>query len=468
MKVVKVKLFNTYSRRKETFTPLREGEVRMYTCGPTVYDYVHIGNFRTFVFEDLLRRSLKFLGFKVVQVMNLTDVEDKIIKASRERGIPISEYTSQYIKAFFEDLRALNMEPAEYYPKATEYIPQMIELVRILLEKGYAYELGDSVYFDISKFPQYGRLSRIKGSGRAFSRLDADEYEKEEIGDFVLWKGKKEGEPFWESPFGPGRPGWHIECSAMSMHYLGPTFDIHTGGVDNMFPHHENEIAQSEAATGQTFVRYWMHSQHLQVNGERMAKSKGNYYTLRDLQSMGYSPKAIRFLLLSTHYRNPLNFTFDSLKQAGKSVDRLLDFYHRLKEHAGIKGEESAEIVAILDRRKEEFALSLADDLNVSGAISATFSLMHDLNPLILDNKLNRQDAELAVKTMEEFDQVLGILEEKEPLEEWIVRLIKEREKVRKNKDFARADQIRAELLKKGIILEDTPEGTRWRKKLAQ
>ncbi|MCR4429088.1 MAG: cysteine--tRNA ligase [Caldiserica bacterium] len=463
--MVKVQFFNTYSRRKETFTPLRQGEVRMYTCGPTVYDFVHIGNFRTFIFEDLLRRSLKFLGFKVIQVMNLTDVEDKIIKASREKGVTIFEYTEPFIQAFFEDASNLNIEPAEYYPRATEHIPQMIELIEELFQKGFAYSQGDSIYFDISKFPKYGRLSRIKPGSRAFSRLDADEYEKQEVGDFVLWKGKKEGEPFWESPFGPGRPGWHIECSAMSMHYLGPTFDIHTGGIDNMFPHHENEIAQSEAATGQTFVRFWMHSQHLLVNGERMAKSKGNFYTLRDLQRMNYSFKAIRFLLLSTHYRNPLNFTFEALKQAEKSVERLLDFYHRLKEYQGKEKEEAEEVLRSIREIREEFVEALADDLNISGAISAVFSLMHEINPMMVEGTLKREGAILALKTIEEFDQVLGILEKKGELEDWVQNLIKQREEARKRKDFATADRIRAELLERGIVLEDTAQGTRWRKK---
>ncbi len=437
----------------------------MYTCGPTVYDFVHIGNFRTFLFEDLLRRSLKFLGFKVIQVMNLTDVEDKIIKASREKGVSIFEYTQPYIEAFFEDARNLNIEPAEYYPRATEHIPQMIELIQELFQKGFAYSQGDSVYFDISKFPKYGRLSRIKPGARAFSRLDADEYEKQEVGDFVLWKGKKEGEPFWESPFGPGRPGWHIECSAMSMHYLGPTFDIHTGGIDNMFPHHENEIAQSEAATGQTFVRFWLHSQHLLVDGERMAKSKGNFYTLRDLQRMNYSFKAIRFLLISTHYRNPLNFTFEALKQAEKSVERLLDFYHRLKEYRGDERKGDEEVLKGIREKREEFARALADDLNISGAISSLFSLMHDINPLMVSRSLKAEEAELALKTLEDFDQVLGILGEKGELEEWVLNLIKQREEARKNRDFATADRIRKVLFEKGIVLEDTPQGTRWRRK---
>lgn len=437
----------------------------MYTCGPTVYDFVHIGNLRTFVFEDLLRRSLEFWGYKVIQVMNLTDVEDKIIKASREKGISIYQYTEPYIKAFFEDIQSLNIEPAEYYPKATEHIPQMIALIEKLMAKGFAYELGGSVYFDISKFPKYGRLSRIKPGSKSFSRLDADEYEKLEVGDFVLWKGKKEGEPFWESPFGPGRPGWHIECSAMSMHYLGPTFDIHTGGIDNMFPHHENEIAQSEAATGQTFVRYWLHAQHLLVNGERMAKSKGNFYTLRDLREKGYSFKAIRFLLLSTQYRNPLNFTFEALKQAEKSVDRILDFYHRLKEYQGRGGRSDSQVASLIGRKGEEFSQALADDLNISGAISAVFSLMHEINPMLVTGTLSEEEASSALNAMKEFDRVLGVLEEKERLEDWIASLIKEREEARKSKDFATADRIRAELLKKGIILEDTPQGTRWRRK---
>ncbi len=461
---MEIRFFSSYSRQKELFEPLETGHVCMYTCGPTVYDFVHIGNFRTFVFEDLLRRALKFLGFRVTQVMNITDIEDKIIKASREKGVSIQEHTAPYTAAFFEDLSLLNMERAEFYPKATEHIPLMIDLIQKLLDKGFAYRPGDSVYFDISKFPAYGKLSRIKpAKEREFSRLEADEYEKEETTDFVLWKGRREGEPYWESPFGPGRPGWHIECSAMSMHYLGETFDIHTGGVDNMFPHHENEIAQSEAATGRQFVRFWLHSNHLMVEGERMAKSKGNFYTLRDLLKKGYNGKAIRFLLLSTHYRNPLNFTFTALDQAGKNVERLQDFSFRLTEYRS-NGPDFLQLAQIFEERKREFAEALADDLNISGALAALFSFMRDLNPLLLEGKLSSDDAARALDLFRDLDRVLGVLEQKEEVEEGVLRLIEERAEARKNKDFTRADQIRRDLESRGILLEDTLQGTRWRK----
>lgn len=460
-----VRLYNTYSRQKEGFTPLREGEVRIYTCGPTVYDFAHIGNYRTFLFEDLLRRTLQLFGYRVVQVMNLTDVDDKIIHAALTRSVSLETITAPFIKAFFEDLGTLNVEPAEYYPRATEHIPQMVCLIGILLEKGYAYRLGGSVYFDISKFPSYGNLSRTKASqNRAFSRLESDEYEKEEITDFALWKERKEGEPFWESPFGPGRPGWHIECSAMSMHYLGETLDIHTGGIDNMFPHHENEIAQSEAATGKTFVRYWLHASHLMVEGERMAKSKGNFYTLRDLLAKGFSPKAIRFLLTSTHYRTPLNFTFDGLEQAEKHVERIQDFLHRLQEYQGNR-EDKPELPGILRQRENELWDSLADDLNVSGAHSALFSLMRDINPWLLSGSLSLHNVRSVIGVLRSFDQVLGLLEEKGEADEWILALIEERNQARKQRDFSRSDQIRDQLLQKGIVLEDTAQGTRWRKK---
>jgi cysteinyl-tRNA synthetase len=462
---MEVRFYNTYSRQKESFAPLREGEVRIYTCGPTVYDYATIGNFRTFLFEDLLRRALQRFGYRVVQVMNLTDVDDKIIHAALTRNVPLETITAPFIQAFFEDLGALNVEPAEYYPRATEHIPQMLRLIGVLLEKGCAYRLGGSVYFDISKFPAYGNLSRIKASSsRDFSRLESDEYEKEQISDFALWKERKEGEPFWESPFGPGRPGWHIECSAMSMQYLGETLDIHTGGIDNMFPHHENEIAQSESATGKTFVRTWLHSSHLMVNGERMAKSKGNYYTLRDLVAKGFSPRAIRFLLTSTHYRTPLNFTFDSLVQAEKHVERIQDFFHRLLEYQG-NPEDRPELPGILHQREKELLDSLADDLNVSGAHSALFSLMRDINPWLLSGSLSRNDVQSVLGVLRSFDRVLGLLEEKGEAEEWILALITERDQARKQRDFSRSDQIREQLLQQGIVLEDTAQGTRWRKK---
>jgi cysteinyl-tRNA synthetase len=465
--VITVRFFNTASRQKETFEPLQDGIVSMYTCGPTVYNYAHIGNLRTFLFEDILRRTLEMLGFKVTQIMNLTDVEDKIIRAASERGVSIEEVTAPFIQAFFEDLSTLRMERAERYPRATEHIPQMIALVEQLLKRGYAYALEGSVYFDISKFPRYGHLSRVKaGEDRAFSRLQSDEYEKEQVTDFALWKAAKAGEPYWPSPFGPGRPGWHIECSAMSMAYLGGTFDIHTGGVDNMFPHHENEIAQSEAATGKPFVRYWLHSNHLMVEGERMAKSQGNFYTLRDLLAHGFNPLAIRFLLISTHYRNSLNFTFEGLHQAEKSVERLQDFYHRLQEYTPSPREEEIPSIAVaITRRDHEFRQAMADDLNISGALSALYGLMHDLNPPLLEGKLGKLDTAQAIQTIQGFDQVLALLQDKEEAEEWILQRIEERRAARARKDFATADRIRQELEAQGILLEDGPQVTRWRRK---
>ncbi len=309
-----LRFYNTLSNRKEPFVPLYPGKVLIYTCGPTVYDYAHIGNFRSYIFEDLLRRYLKFKGYQVTQVMNITDVDDKIIRASKAAGQDIGEFTKKYISAFFEDLDALGIERAEFYPRATEHIPEMVELIKKLQQKGFTYTTDGSIYFKLSSFPSYGKLSKIDLQGiKPGARMDLDEYEKEDVRDFVLWKGKKEGEPYWKTELGPGRPGWHIECSAMSMHYLGESFDIHAGGVDLIFPHHENEIAQSEAATSRQFVRYWLHCRHLIVEGEKMSKSKGNYYTLRDLLGKGYQPLAVRYLLLSAHYRRQLNFTKEGL-----------------------------------------------------------------------------------------------------------------------------------------------------------
>ncbi|MCX5975412.1 MAG: cysteine--tRNA ligase [Coprothermobacterota bacterium] len=466
-----IRLYNTAIRQKETFEPLLPGRISMYTCGPTVYNFPHIGNWRTFLFEDLLRRTFELLGYKVTQVMNLTDVEDKIIRASMEQSVSIEEITAPFIEAFFKDLDILRVERAEHYPRATGHIPQMIALIETLLAKGYAYKLDGSVYYAIDKFPRYGRLSRIKASeDRSYSRLVEDEYEKEQITDFALWKAAKEGEPAWPSPFGRGRPGWHIECSAMSMAYLGTTFDIHTGGIDNMFPHHENEIAQSEGATGETFARIWLHSNHLMVDGQRMAKSIGNFYTLGDLLAQGFSPPAIRFLLLSTHYRNTLNFTLEGLRQAERSVERLQDFYHRLQEYTPpvIVGMEPAKegILEGIRSHDLEFKHALADDLNISGALSATYGLMHEVNPLLLDGRLVADEAEAALAALRDFDRVLVILEEKEQSEDWILEGIEDRRAAREKKDFASADRIRRELEEKGILLEDGPQSTRWRRKI--
>jgi cysteinyl-tRNA synthetase len=460
--------FNTLTRRKERFVPLEEGKVRIYTCGPTVYDFAHIGNFRTFVFQDLLRRWLEYRGFKAIQVMNITDVDDKTIKGARKRQIPLRQYTDYYMKAFFEDIDALNLERAEYYPRATDHIPEMVELIKRLMEKGYAYRgEDDSIYYDISKFKDYGKLSKLKVEElKPGARVKVDEYGKEEARDFALWKAwdEEDGDVFWETEIGKGRPGWHIECSTMAMKYLGETIDIHSGGVDLIFPHHENEIAQSEAATGKPFARYWLHSEHLLVEGRRMAKRYGNFYTLRDLMAKGYDPKAIRYLLMSTHYRQQLNFTFEGLEAAKGAVDRLRNFVRRLLEVDG-KG-CGAEITHLMTDVQKRFEDAMDDDLNVSVALAALFAFVRDVNKLMDDNRLSRQEAEEVYSLMMKFDKVLGVIgevkaEEKLPPE--AEELIRKREEARKAKDWATADKIREQLRAMGIIIEDTSQGVKWR-----
>ncbi len=458
--------FNTLSGIKEEFTSIEPKKVRMYTCGPTVYDFAHIGNFRTYAWEDLLRRYLKFRGFDVFQCMNITDVEDKIIKASIEKNIPIDEYTAPYRESFFNDLDELSIERAEVYPRATQHIQEMIELADTLKRKGYTYEAGDSLYFRISSFKEYGKLSKLdRRVLKPGARADSDEYDKENIQDFVLWKGKKEGEPSWASPFGDGRPGWHLECSAMSMKYLGETFDIHTGGVDNIFPHHENEIAQSEASTGKKFVNYWLHSAHLLVDGEKMAKSKGNFYTLRDLLERGYRGRAIRYLLISTHYKKNLNFTFEALKQAEQEMERLDDYRYRL-EHEKIVDGKNEELSKKIQETHAEIIKIMDDDLNISGAMGAFFKLIKEINTAYDRDDVTATNRDEALALLHAWDGVLGIIQREEDLlDEEIEKMIAARNDARKRKDFAQADRIRNELIAKGIFLEDTPQGVRWKKK---
>ncbi len=462
-----IRFYNTLSGKTEEFKPLRPGQVGLYTCGPTVYDYPHIGNYRAYIFEDILKRFLIFSGFKMTHVMNITDVDDKTIKGANVLGLSLNDYTKKYIEAFFEDLKVLRILPADYYPRATEHIEDMVRMVRGLLDKGYAYLKDGSVYFSLIRFPDYGKLSKInKEELKAGARVESDEYEKESVYDFVLWKKARPGEPCWETELGPGRPGWHIECSAMSTRYLGPTFDIHCGGIDNIFPHHENEIAQSEAYYGQKFVNYWLHCHHLVVDGEKMSKSKGNFYTLRDLLARKIDPVDLRYFLLSTHYRKMLNFTFDNLEQAKASRQRIIDFVYVLQHQPLPETSQTESASALVASALSNFQDSLADDLNISAALAALFEFIREINSRLARNELSRQAADQVLTAIYQMDKVLAVLPEKkeEELPAEILKKIEQREQARREKNFALADSIRQELLQQGIVLEDTREGVRWKK----
>lgn len=451
------------------FVPIERGKVKMYTCGPTVYDFAHIGNFRTYVFQDILRRWLEYRGYKVIQVMNLTDVDDRTINASRQQGIPLNQHTQRYIDAFFDHMQRLNIQKAEYYPRATQHIPEMVALVKKLLEKGYAYKAEDgSIYYNIRKFKGYGKLSKVKLKQlKIGARVKVDSYEKEQAWDFALWKAwdQNDGDVYWGTEIGKGRPGWHLECSVMSMKYLGETIDIHSGGVDLIFPHHENEIAQSEALTGKKFVNYWLHSEHLMVEGERMAKSLGNYYTVKDLLDKGYRPNAIRFLLLSTHYRQQLNFTFEGLKAAENAVERLALFLDRLLEVDGKSAGQ--ELRALIKQTKKTFEAAMDDDLNITAALATIFDFIRDVNRMIDQGKVSKKEAKAVYDLMMNFDKVLGVMGkiEKKALPRDIEALVQKREEARKVKDWKTADAIRQQLYTMGIILEDTKNGVKWRRK---
>jgi len=460
-----IRFHNTLSGHTEEFRPLTPGRVKLYTCGPTVYDFPHIGNYRAYVFEDLLKRFLMMSGLRVLHVMNITDVDDKTIRGAKARGLSLGEYTQEYTLSFFEDVRALNILPADHYPRATDHIPEIVRLVRGLLDKGFAYEKDGSVYFSIAKFPAYGHLSKIDQAGLSpGQRVEADEYEKESIHDFALWKKAKEGEPSWDTELGAGRPGWHIECSAMSLKYLGSTFDLHCGGVDNIFPHHENEIAQSESYTGASFVRCWLHCHHLIVDGQKMSKSKGNFFTLRDLQSQGLDPLDLRFLLLSTHYRKTLNYTAESLAQAKAARQRLRDFLYEL-DHRRFPQGETEEVVALARETRAKFLEGLGEDLNISAALTALFEFVRKVNVRVASGALTSGDAHLARSLLLELDSGLGVLPRpaEEGLPDGLKQKIEEREKARREKNFALADKLRAELLEAGILLEDSKEGVRWK-----
>jgi cysteinyl-tRNA synthetase len=439
----------------------------MYTCGPTVYNFAHIGNFRTYMFEDLLRRYLKYKGFQVTQVMNLTDIDDKIIRESNSRGVTIKEFTKPYIDSFFADVDTLGIERAEYYPAATDHIPEMVEIVKMLEKRGHAYQVNGNYYFKIASFPNYGKLANLDMQGlRPGARIAADEYEKDSVSDFALWKAwdEADGNVYWETDIGKGRPGWHLECSAMSMKYLGTQFDIHTGGVDNMFPHHENEIAQSEGATGHKFVSVWLHSEHLIVESKKMSKSLGNFFTLRDILDRGYPALAVRYLLLATHYRQQLNFTFDGLEAARNALDRYNDFIDNLKLYTGGTSDGSAS--GLIEKAKIGFEENLDDDLNISGSLGVVFDLIRDINRLKAENRLSAAERDEVLALVERLDSVLGFRKKAASLDAEIEALIQQRQDARKSKDFVLSDKIRNDLLAQGIVLEDTPQGVKWKRKI--
>ncbi|NGX39227.1 MAG: Cysteine--tRNA ligase [Chlamydiae bacterium] len=463
-------LYNTESRQKEEVIPQEGNHIKLYTCGPTVYNFAHIGNFRTYVFEDLLRRSLKFLGFSLTHVMNLTDVDDKTILGAIREKKTLDAFTKPYIDAFFEDLDTLNVERAEHYPRATEYFPKMIAIIEDLIDKGIAYKGTDgSIYYSIAKFPTYGRLSHLKLDelkAGASDRVGTDEYDKENVSDFVLWKAydtERDGEIYWESPFGKGRPGWHIECSAMSMSLLGERIDIHVGGVDNIFPHHENEIAQSEGCTGEHFVNLWLHSEHLLVDNKKMSKSLGNFYTLRDLLEKGYTGQEVRVMLISTHYRTQLNFTMQGLEAARATLERLGDFVDRLQKVEG----EGESVSSLLEEAKEAFIKPLADDLNIAEALAALFELVRKVNSLCDEKKIGKEEAIAVLDLLREFDAVLGFIPfEREELDipQQLIDALAKREEARKGKNWAEADKQRDLITSSGYLIEDTPSGPRLKK----
>jgi cysteinyl-tRNA synthetase len=476
-----VRFHNTLSGQTEPFVPLVAGVVRIYTCGPTVYDFAHIGNFRTFVFQDVLRRYLKSKGYRVIQVMNLTDVDDRIIQKSAAAGVSIREYTDKYIQAFLEDRRALNLELPEHLARATDHIDDMVKLIQRLTEKGFTYTSEGSTYYRIANFPAYGKLSKIDVAGmQDGARVDNDRYEKDSARDFALWKAPKPGEHFWETAIGPGRPGWHIECAAMALKFLGETLDIHSGGVDLTFPHHENEIAESEAATGKPFTRYWLHAEFLLVDHEKMSKSMGNFATLRELFSHGHKPSSIRFLLASVPYRRQLNFTPESLVGAASSVERLRNFVSRLRTEKFPEG-SSAGIAERVEKAMQEFDSGLADDLNTAQALAAIFDLVREENIAMDRGEFRQGDVAPVLGVMEKFDAIFAVLQDDDaeklrslgigtdsaaPSDAEVEALVAERQAARKRRDFAASDRLRDELAGRGILLEDSRDGTvRWKRK---
>jgi cysteinyl-tRNA synthetase len=465
-----LQLFNSLGRKLEVFEPIRAGEVRMYTCGPTVWNYAHIGNFRTFTFEDVLRRYLIFKGYKVTQIMNITDVEDKILKGMKQFHMTRAELVSFYEAAFMQDLESLNIQKAEGYPRATEHVSEMVALIEALLRKEYAYKSDDgSIYYDVSKFSRYGALSGIRpGELKSGARVKQDSYDKEQANDFALWKAwdPDDGEVYWQTVLGKGRPGWHIECSAMSMKYLGESFDIHTGGIDNKFPHHENEIAQSEAATGKQFVRFWLHSEFLNVRGEEMHKSSGNIVTLRELVERGWNPRALRLFLLGAHYREGLDLADDSLEQAAKNIERADEFVRRLKSRVYESGSDLGESSSV--SFLVEFEEAMDDDLNVPKALAAFYGFQRTINSAIDSGRLSSRGRDATLEALKKVDSIFGIMQFKDealPAEfvDLITDLIRQRESARAKGDYERADELRNELKKRGVVVQDAPGGTTWK-----
>ncbi|MBI2446145.1 cysteine--tRNA ligase [Candidatus Micrarchaeota archaeon] len=472
------RFFNTFTRRKEEFVPLQKGFVRLYSCGPTTYFYAHIGNYRAYCFADLLRRYLEWKGFKTLHVMNITDVDDKTIRESSKAGKSLKDYTEVYNQAFFADLHTLNIVPAHYYPKATEHVDDMLTIIQELIAHNKAYKSEDgSVYFKIDSFKDYGKLSGLKMAdlqAGASGRVKKDEYSKESASDFVLWKAysPEDGDVFWETRVGKGRPGWHIECSAMSTRYLGYSFDIHTGGVDLIFPHHENEIAQSEGASKKKFVNYWLHNEHLLVDGKKMSKSLGNFYTLRDLLSKGFDPLAVRYALIATHYRSQLNFTFDVVHAAEKTLSGLQDFLSHLKDDAVVAGKEkdgqiAAALARQLEKTKADFTAALDDDLDVANALASVFELQHAVNKALDEKAVSRVLAtKIAAFFWNDFNSIFGVLKkqaaEKVPVE--VQKLVEEREAARKSKDFKKSDALREQIKALGYAVDDTEKGARVKK----
>jgi cysteinyl-tRNA synthetase len=466
---MEMRLFNTLTGDIEALQPVHPPEVRMYACGLTVYNRGHVGNYRTMVAADVLRRTLRFLGYRVNGVLNITDVDDRIIQQAQAAGKDLHGFTAPWIEAFEEDMATLGLERPEHLPRATDHIPEMIALIERLTANGHTYEADGSVYFRIASFPEYGRLSGLDVAGiKAGARVDTDKYDKENARDFVLWKLKSDEPEWaqWDAPFGKGRPGWHIECSAMSMKYLGETFDLHVGGEDLIFPHHENEIAQSSGATGHPFVRHWMHVKHLLIDDETMSKSKGNFFTIPDILERGHPPDSIRYLLAGSHYRKPLNFGFEGLQQAAAALERVRGLVLRLDE-VEADGPEGPAAEACTRARKD-FSEALADDLNTPEALAAVHGLVGRANALLAEGQLTGAGAGAVRSALESMDSVFGVLMprgEEDRLSPEEQALFDERQEARRQRDFARADAARARLDERGVVLEDTPRGTRWRRK---